>query len=206
MTTPFESGVEEGSPGVLLAGPGHPRTLLRPENCGSLTRQEEAGTGRPCAWRSSFSNALPHCRKTSRGPSPLFPRRHDPSRRARRQSRCESRRRLVGPLPILSDARGFSHSAPGAKDEPTLNSTGFPRCVERGLGVAGCAVVSRPHAAGICEAGVFEHREEDLPRHGARNSVGPGGFLWRRFFAGEPHVARLDTAARLEHPEDLAEG
>jgi len=63
--------------------------------------------------------------------------------------------------------------------------------VVRGLRVTGGAVLARSHQAGFREAGPFEHREEDLPRHGADNSVGPLGFVRRDPVANQSDIARL---------------
>ena len=76
--------------------------------------------------------------------------------------------------------------------------------IERCLGVAGGAVLSRSHKAHIDEAGLFEHREEDLPRHGAGNSVGPLGLVRRDPVTNQSDITSLEPAAWAQDPEDLS--
>ncbi len=66
--------------------------------------------------------------------------------------------------------------------------------IVRRLCVRGSAVLSSPSEAGLDEAGILKHREEDLPRHGPSDSVGPGRLVGRRLFALQAHVAGLKPA------------
>ena len=70
----------------------------------------------------------------------------------------------------------------------------LPGGVVRGLGVIGGAVLARSHQAGFREAGLFKHREEDLPRHGAGNSVGPLGLVRRDPVANQSDIAEIGRA------------
>ena len=71
----------------------------------------------------------------------------------------------------------------------------LPGGVEGGLRVARGAVLARSYQANVAEAGVFKHCEEDLPRHGAGDSVGPAGFVRRETVTDQPDVAGLQPAA-----------
>lgn len=68
--------------------------------------------------------------------------------------------------------------------------------VERGLRVPRGAVLARSHKPRIFEASLLKHREEDLPRHGPGNSVGPLGLVQRDPVASQSDVAGLEPAAR----------
>ena len=69
--------------------------------------------------------------------------------------------------------------------------------------MAGRAILARSDEPALGEAGVFEHREEDLPRHGAGNSVGPLGLVPWHLISDKADVARLKAPARTQDPEDL---
>jgi hypothetical protein len=81
--------------------------------------------------------------------------------------------------------------------------TRFPGSVKRRLGVTGRAILAGACQTAIGEAGFFEHCEEDLPRHGAGNSVGPGRLVRRRPVTDQPDVACLKPTAGTQDPEDL---
>src|SRR3990172_2283913 len=85
-------------------------------------------------------------------------------------------------------------------------AAGLPGRIGGGVRVGGGAVLADAGAAGVGEAGGLDHREEDLPRHGTADSVGPGGVLRDERVVGEPHVADLQPAARAQDAEDLPEG
>jgi hypothetical protein len=86
-----------------------------------------------------------------------------------------------------------------------LGLIGLSSRVERRQGVNRGTVDPGPRTAHLDEPGLFEHREEDLPRHGTGNSVGPGRLIRRRFVPRQTHIAGLEPPAGLEDAEDLTE-
>ncbi len=77
--------------------------------------------------------------------------------------------------------------------------------VVRGLRVPRGAVLAGSLKAGFREAGPFKHREEDLPRHGAGNSIGPLGLVRGVPVTDESDIAGLKPTTRPQDSEDLAE-
>jgi hypothetical protein len=65
------------------------------------------------------------------------------------------------------------------------------------------AVLPRPRTPDVTEAGSLQHREEDLPRHGAGDSVGPEGLVRRGLLPDQPDVTCLEPTAWAQEPKDL---
>ncbi len=75
--------------------------------------------------------------------------------------------------------------------------------IKRGLRMARGSIFTCSREVRVGEAGVFEHREEDLPRHGTGNSVGPLGLVRRDAVTNQSDIARLEASPRAQDPEDL---
>src|SRR5574341_2519252 len=122
--------------------------------------------------------------------------------------------RLFAILAVLAvKFLGSGHYTPGSRPVKAMSagrrSAGdlgrLAGGVVRGLRVPGGAVLTRSHMVGIREAGVFEHREEDLPRHGAGNSVGPLGLVRRDPVTNQSDIARLEPTAWAWDSDNLAQ-
>jgi len=75
--------------------------------------------------------------------------------------------------------------------------------IKRGLRMARGSIFTCSREVRVGEAGLFKHREEDLPRHGAGNSVGPLGLVRRDSLTDQSDIARLEPTARTQDAENL---